>query len=88
MKEFLLTAMYVTYRLRKSTWDRLQLFSGNALSTSLETLLHHSHIAPVLTSLHLKALDRRLLFVFATVEMCFEQHGTKNVLIFEYDAVR
>ncbi|XP_023713908.1 glycosaminoglycan xylosylkinase isoform X2 [Cryptotermes secundus] len=82
----ILAPLYQCCVLRKSTWDRLQLFSGNALSTSLEALLHHSHIAPVLTSLHLKALDRRLLFVFATVEMCFEQHGRKKVLV--YDAVR
>jgi hypothetical protein len=67
-------------------WDRLQLFSGNTLSTSLEALLNHSHISPVLTSLHLKALDRRLLSVFATVEMCFEEHGRNKVLF--YDAVR
>jgi hypothetical protein len=81
-----MTVLCVTFRLRKSTWDRLQIFSGNALSTSLEALLQHSHITPVLTSSHLKALDRRLLSVFATVEMCFEQHGRNKVLV--YDAVR
>jgi hypothetical protein len=86
MTEHLLSTLYIISRLRKSTWDRLQLFSGNALSTSLEALLQHSHITPVLTSLHLKALDRRLLFVFATVEVCFEQHGRDRVLV--YDAVR
>jgi len=80
------TSLYITSRLRTSTWDRLQLFSGNTLSTSLEALLNHSHISPVLTSLHLKALDRRLLAVFATVELCFEQHGRNKVLA--YDAVR
>ncbi|XP_021924010.1 glycosaminoglycan xylosylkinase isoform X2 [Zootermopsis nevadensis] len=82
----ILAPLYQCCMIRKSTWDRLQYFSGNALSTSLEALLQHSHITPVLSSLHFKALDRRLLFVFAAVEVCFEQRGRERVLV--YDAVR
>ncbi|KAJ9582458.1 hypothetical protein L9F63_003151, partial [Diploptera punctata] len=81
----ILAPLYQCCMLRKSTWDRLQLFSGNSLSISLEALLQHSHISPVLTPEHLEALDRRLLSVFATVEMCFQEHGQNKVLV--YDAV-
>ncbi|XP_066998611.2 glycosaminoglycan xylosylkinase isoform X2 [Anabrus simplex] len=82
----ILAPLYQCCILRKSTWDKLLLFRGNALSVSLEALLQHSHISPVLSSAHLKALDRRLLAVFATFELCISRYGVEKVLM--HDAVR
>nr|CAD7605255.1 unnamed protein product [Timema genevievae] len=68
-------------RLRDSTWRRLQLFTGNTLGSSLSSLLEHSHIAPVLLTTHLQALNRRLMLIFAAVEECFSQHNPSQVLV-------
>lgn len=67
-------------RIRKEIWKRLQILAGGALSKSLEALLKHSHITPVLIDLHLKALDRRLLTIFATVENCIQHFGASKVI--------
>nr|CAD7431447.1 unnamed protein product [Timema monikensis] len=68
-------------RLRNSTWRRLQLFTGNTLGSSLSSLLEHSHIAPVLATTHLQALNRRLMLIFAAVEECLSQHNPSQVLV-------
>nr|CAD7444665.1 unnamed protein product [Timema bartmani] len=73
--------MFLILRLRDSTWRRLQLFTGNTLGSSLSSLLEHSHIAPVLLTTHLQALNRRLMLIFAAVEECFSQHNPSRVLV-------
>lgn len=69
------------FRIRKRTWERLKKFSGGSLSASLEKILKHSHIYPVLTNAHLIALDRRLLLIFSAVEICIQEKGKQYVII-------
>nr|CAD7462009.1 unnamed protein product [Timema tahoe] len=77
----ILAPLYQCCMLRDSTWRRLQLFTGNTLGSSLSSLLEHSHIAPVLLTTHLQALNRRLMLIFAAVEECFSQHNPSRVLV-------
>ncbi|XP_049806095.1 glycosaminoglycan xylosylkinase isoform X1 [Schistocerca nitens] len=76
----ILAPLYQCCIIRQTTWERLRVLAGGALSFSMEKLLQGSQIAPVLTAAHLHALDRRLLAVFAAVEMCFNHVGEAAVL--------
>lgn len=53
------------------------MFSGGALSLALNKLVKFesdsAKVLPLLTPEHLRALDRRLLTVFAVVEMCIKE---------------
>lgn len=68
-------------RMRQNTWERLLLFTGDTLGSSLQKLLSSSFISPVLHKEYYSALNRRLRTVFATAELCFHKYGKKNVLI-------
>ncbi|XP_033114493.1 glycosaminoglycan xylosylkinase-like [Anneissia japonica] len=67
-------------RLRQSTWDRLQELKDGELSQVMEAVLSHDPISPVLTDLHLQAMDRRLQSILETVENCFKKESIENVL--------
>lgn len=68
------------YRLRTSTWDRLLYFSGGTLTELLDQLTKRDALYPLLTHEHYKAMERRLLMVFAAAEMCFDRFGKETVL--------
>ncbi|KAK6641654.1 hypothetical protein RUM44_013369 [Polyplax serrata] len=75
----ILAPIYQCCMIRRETWERLHVFSGGALSSSLEKVLKYSHISPVLTDSHLHALDRRLILIFAAIEVCVRENGASNV---------
>lgn len=62
-------------RIRRSTWDALQQFRDGKLSETMRAVLSHDAIAPVLSDLHLEALDRRLTDIFDAVNSCVSGHG-------------
>lgn len=64
-----------------STWNRLNLLRGGALSSALRQALAFDPIQPVLAETHLAALDRRLSGIIATVKQCLEAQGPDNTLI-------
>lgn len=64
-----------------STWNRVNLLQGGALSAAMRQATAHDPIAPVLAEPHLAALDRRLGAVIATVRQCMETQGPDNTLI-------
>lgn len=68
-------------RLRWSTWKRLQELGNGVLSAAMERLMKNDPLNPVLTKLHLTAMDRRLRFVLSSVHRCIERNGHSNVLI-------
>uniref|UniRef100_A0A6B2E6J5 Putative conserved secreted protein n=1 Tax=Phlebotomus kandelakii TaxID=1109342 RepID=A0A6B2E6J5_9DIPT len=71
----ILAPLYQCCMIRKSTWHRLKLFSGGSLTETLEDLTKYDLLYPVLTEEHFEALERRLLHVYSTVEMCLHKHG-------------
>ncbi|XP_077285678.1 glycosaminoglycan xylosylkinase homolog [Arctopsyche grandis] len=75
----ILAPLYQCCILRLSTWKRLKLLSGGYLTTTLSELLSEELGGPVLTELHLQAMERRLLTIYATVEACITEHG-KSIL--------
>lgn len=66
--------------IRNTTYQHLKLLSNYKLSEILEQLLKTDLLWPLLTNDHLKALDRRLLFVMASIEMCLDMFN-KNYVI-------
>lgn len=71
---------FCIFRLRRTTWERLLYFSGGTLTELLDQLTKRDLLYPLLTPDHNKAMDRRMLMLFAAVEMCFDRHGKDNVL--------
>jgi len=71
----------VAFRVRVSTWNRLNLLKAGALSSALRQALTFDPIRPVLAEPHLAALDRRLSGVMATVKQCMEAQSPDGTLI-------
>jgi Golgi casein kinase, C-terminal, Fam20 len=55
------------------------MFTGGTLSIALEKSLKWSHIAPVITDDHFKALDRRLKIVLAAISLCLKERDEFNL---------
>lgn len=76
------------YRIHKTTWDRLRLFSGGSLSIALNKLLAYeaemSGVSPLITKAHLSAMDRRLLTVYAVIENCLKKNKYVSNVIFDH----
>lgn len=70
----------LVFRLRKTTWERLLVFSGGTLSELLEQLSKRDLLYPLLTVEHYKAIDRRMLIIYSAMEICFERFGKETVL--------
>lgn len=64
-------------RIRKTTWERLQIFSGGALTETLQALSEIDLLHPLLTKDHYDAIERRLLLIYTTVEMCREKYNSR-----------
>ncbi|KAF4520699.1 hypothetical protein B566_EDAN012486 [Ephemera danica] len=77
----ILAPLYQCCMLRRSTWERLLLFTGGALSRASELTLGGSHVTPVLSQAHLAALDRRLKLVLAAVYACSNANDVTSVLV-------
>lgn len=71
----ILASLYQCCMIRKTTWEKLKTLSGGSLTSILDDLTKYDLLYPLLTHLHLEAMERRLLNVFATVEFCAEKHG-------------
>ncbi|KAF7998008.1 hypothetical protein HCN44_009406 [Aphidius gifuensis] len=84
----ILAPLYQCCMIHKTTWDRLQLFGGGALSESLGKLLVHestmADVLPLITDDHLSAMDRRLLTVFAVVEACLKNNNYASNVILDH----
>lgn len=68
-------------RVRVSTWNRLNLLKGGALSSAMRQAMAHDPAYPVLTEPHLAALDRRLSSIIASIRQCIEMQGAESTLI-------
>ncbi|XP_065083370.1 glycosaminoglycan xylosylkinase homolog [Ochlerotatus camptorhynchus] len=73
----ILAPLYQCCMIRRTTWERLQTFSGGALSETLQALSEIDLLHPLLTKEHYTAIERRLLLTYTTVEMCREKYGGK-----------
>ncbi|TDH08312.1 hypothetical protein EPR50_G00096430 [Perca flavescens] len=77
----ILAPLYQCCMVRVSTWNRLNLLKGGALSSAMRQALAFDPIHPVLAEPQLAALDRRLSGIIATVKQCMEAQGPDNALI-------
>ncbi|KAG7209343.1 hypothetical protein KM043_015446 [Ampulex compressa] len=84
----ILAPLYQCCMIHKTTWDRLKLFSGGALSVSLGKLVAHeammTEVQPLVTEEHLNAMNRRLLTVYAVVEHCLKRNKYASNVIFDH----
>ncbi|XP_059481067.1 glycosaminoglycan xylosylkinase [Neocloeon triangulifer] len=75
----ILAPLYQCCILRRSTYERLLLYTGGTLSIALEKSLHWSHIAPVLSEGHFRALDRRLKIVLGAISLCLKERDENRL---------
>lgn len=61
-----------------STWQRLEIISGGNLSETIK-LLSNLLGSKLATEEHFKAVERRLLKIYATVQYCIGKHGGYKV---------
>ncbi|XP_030573523.1 glycosaminoglycan xylosylkinase homolog [Drosophila novamexicana] len=73
----ILAPLYQCCLIRKSTWDRLQVFSGGVLTEIVDRLSKQDALYPLITDKHKRGVERRLLVVFAVVEYCMDKEGDK-----------
>ncbi|XP_039450318.1 glycosaminoglycan xylosylkinase homolog [Culex pipiens pallens] len=73
----ILAPLYQCCMIRRTTWERLLMFSGGALTETLRELNQIDLLNPLLTKEHYIGLERRLLLIYATVELCREKYGSK-----------
>ena len=75
------------YRIRLSTWLRLVKLKKDkvhTLSARLRKSMDLDPVAPILTELHLRALDRRLGKALGVIRKCISENGKRKVLIKDY----
>ncbi|KAK0179688.1 hypothetical protein PV327_005419 [Microctonus hyperodae] len=84
----ILAPLYQCCMIHKTTWDRLHLLGGGALSESLRRLVAHeaiiADVLPLITDDHLSAMDRRLLTIYAVVEYCLKQKKYASNVILDH----
>ncbi|XP_071821250.1 glycosaminoglycan xylosylkinase-like isoform X2 [Apostichopus japonicus] len=61
--------------IRNQTWTILQEFKERGLSDAMRQVLSHDPVSPVLSELHLQALDRRLIDISEVVNACITEKG-------------
>lgn len=79
----ILAPIYQCCRIRQSTWNRFRSVKNQKMSLSeiLRKSAKDDPLAPVLSDLQFKAIDRRLKIAIDTVEKCIKQYGESAVLI-------
>lgn len=76
----ILAPLYQCCILRRSTWERLLVFSGGTLTELIDQISRMDDSYPLLTPAHYRAVNRRFLLIFSAVEFCFQKFGNAAVL--------
>ncbi|XP_070507171.1 glycosaminoglycan xylosylkinase homolog [Chironomus tepperi] len=66
----ILAPLYQCCLIRKTTYTRLLVFTGGALTEILKELTKNDLLHPILNEKHYYALERRLLKIFSMIEFC------------------
>lgn len=61
-----------------STWKHLEMLAGGSLTETIK-LLSSSQGNVLATEDHFRAVERRLLKVYATIQYCIGKHGSAKV---------
>lgn len=77
----ILAPLYQCCRIRKSTQEKLQRYSGRSLSKNLQHLTRFDALYPLLSEEHLLALDRRRLKVLDVIKYCLQGRNHNEVLL-------
>lgn len=77
----ILAPLYQCCLLRWATFERLRLLRNGVMGRVLESILSFDPISPVLTTLHLRALDRRVAQIMLVVMQCIKQKGESKVFM-------
>ena len=59
---------------------KLLVLQDGILGEVLKSVLSQDPVAPILTDLHLEAMDRRLKYVIGVIKDCIGKMGSQNVL--------
>ncbi|XP_074654697.1 glycosaminoglycan xylosylkinase-like [Tubulanus polymorphus] len=81
-EQTILAPIYQCCIIRRKTYEQLLKFTDGLLSSLIRRILADDPISPILTDLHLKALDRRLNMLLSTIQQCIQLNGAEeNVLV-------
>lgn len=61
-----------------STWNQLELLSGGSLTETIH-ILASLQGEKIITNDHINAVERRLLKVYAVVQLCIGKYGSAKV---------
>ncbi|KPJ08674.1 Glycosaminoglycan xylosylkinase [Papilio machaon] len=75
----ILAPLYQCCMLSLKTWQNLELLSGGSLSETIELLAGYQG-NKLATEEHFRAVDRRLMKIYATVQYCIGKYGSTKVL--------
>lgn len=76
-----LEVLFNLSRIRRKTWARLQMYENGVLVDVLQGVMSFEPIFPVISKLHVSAIDRRLGVVIETVEQCIARYNQQYVII-------
>ncbi|CAG4978058.1 unnamed protein product [Parnassius apollo] len=74
----ILAPLYQCCIISSSTWHNLEMVSGGSLSETIKLLSGYQG-NKLATEEHFKAVDRRLMKIYATVRYCISKHGSAKV---------
>ncbi|XP_013134917.1 PREDICTED: glycosaminoglycan xylosylkinase [Papilio polytes] len=74
----ILAPLYQCCMLSSKTWQNLELLSGGSLSETIKLLAGYQG-SKLATEEHFKAVDRRLMKVYAAVQYCTAKYGSTKV---------
>ncbi|CAH2050643.1 unnamed protein product, partial [Iphiclides podalirius] len=74
----ILAPLYQCCILSSSTWKNLEMVSGGSLSETIKLLSEYQG-HKLASEEHFKAVDRRLMKIYATVQYCIGKHGSSKV---------
>ncbi|KAL4716891.1 hypothetical protein ACJJTC_012702 [Scirpophaga incertulas] len=76
----ILAPLYQCCMLPLTTWQHLELLSGGSLTETIK-LLASLQGEKLATEDHFKAVERRLLKFYATIQYCIGKHGSAKVFV-------
>ncbi|XP_050666699.1 glycosaminoglycan xylosylkinase homolog isoform X2 [Leptidea sinapis] len=79
----ILAPLYQCCMLSKSTWGHLEMLSGGSLTETIK-LLSGFQGYKIATDNHYRAVERRLMKIYATVQYCIGKHGGSKVFMSEF----
>ncbi|XP_055386967.1 glycosaminoglycan xylosylkinase homolog [Condylostylus longicornis] len=75
----ILAPLYQCCLIRNTTWNNLQIVSGGTLTSLVDEILKSNEQTEIITEYNKRAVEQRLLFIYAAVNYCIKKFGVESV---------